>query len=104
MSPTRHQVSMAVELPDVVEEPRCTVVRCGQSSVEVKEHGRVDSGDWAAWSNGHVIGQGGKVGYPRERALEDARRHVREAELSRLFRTALVDHLNLLIKPDPDDD
>jgi hypothetical protein len=86
MSNTPDAITLLIDLPDVVETPYRIQVRCGETTCEVYEHGHRGSGDWAAWkAQGFIIGNGGKVGYTIERALDDARQYVCDEERSRLL-------------------
>jgi hypothetical protein len=85
------KITLQVNMPDVTVDPYRIEVRCGETSVEVYEHGLQGSGDWAAWkANGYIIGNGGKVGYTQEQALNDARLYVHEQERRRLLSEQLV--------------
>lgn len=79
------EITLRIDLPDVIETPYCIEVRCGETICEVIEHGNRGSGNWAAWTSGrHIIGAGGKSGYTLQQALADAHAFVHEQERSRL--------------------
>lgn len=88
---TEH-IELDVTLPDVVEEPRVLIVRCGESTVEVKEHGHVGSGQWAVWTGAHVV-YGGTAMSTIEGCAAAARDRVQADERRRLFHKALRDAL-----------
>jgi len=78
------EITLRIDLPDVVEAAYRIEVRCGETTCDVHEHGHRGSGDWAAWTGQSIINDGGKRGYSLAQALADARAHVREHERSRL--------------------
>lgn len=85
-----NEITLQIELPEVVETAYRIEVRCGETTCDVYEHGTRGSGDWAAWvGNGHIINEGGRRGYTLEQALDDARTLVREQEYSRLAHAEL---------------
>lgn len=97
------EITLHVDLPEVVEVPLRLAVRCGTTECEVSEHGVAGSGDWAArMSRGHVIA-GGTKGFPIEQALEAARAYVRREERARLMRNQLVRALEKREVPDGSD-
>jgi hypothetical protein len=85
-----HEVTVRVDLPEVVETHYRTEVTCGSTSAYVYEHGHRGSGAWAVWTGevGHIV-SGGTNGYPLERALADAHLHVRREERQRLMHEQL---------------
>ncbi|MGH9250335.1 MAG: hypothetical protein ACRD0W_12550 [Acidimicrobiales bacterium] len=84
------EIVLHAKTPNVIETPYRIEVRCGETVCDVYEHGTRGSGDWAAWLAGsHVVGEGGRIGYTLEQALDDARTHVRKLERERLLRAQL---------------
>lgn len=78
------EITLRIDLPYVVETSYRIEVRCGETTCDVYEHGTRGSGDWAAWTGNHIIGLGGRRGYTRAQALDDANAYARQHERSRL--------------------
>lgn len=86
----RHEITLHIDLPEVIETSTRVEVRCGETTAYVYEHGSHGSGAWAVWTSiGGSIVNGGTNGYPVERALRYARAHVRHRERLRLFHEQL---------------
>jgi hypothetical protein len=80
------EITLHVDLPEIVETPVRTAVFCGFTVVFVYEHGHQGCGDWAVWTSvgGSVIA-GGTESYSYERAIAQAHVHARRGERERLL-------------------
>lgn len=92
MTARRVGIHLAVEVPDVDVQPIASAVVCGQTLVEVKEHGARGNGNWGAWW-GSSCAVGGTTGFPYAEALAAAQEMAAETERRRLFHGALRDAL-----------
>jgi hypothetical protein len=80
------EITLHVDLPEVVETPVDTMVSCGPTAAYVYEHGTQGNDAWAVWTyRGGSVVAGGTNGYSRERALTDACAYVRRQERRRLM-------------------
>ena len=94
MTDHANMITLAVEVPEVVEEVQILVVKCGGTEAEVRTHGHQGNGDWKAWTGGHVIGgvDGSKLTYAE--AVGKARAWVQQREYRRLLHEKLNAHLD----------
>lgn len=78
--------NLEITLPDVVEEPKAVIVRCGETTIEVYEYGRAGSGDWVGWTSGHTVTEHCKT---LLEAVQLARHLAAKRERNRLAHQAL---------------
>jgi hypothetical protein len=97
------EISLRVDVPDVVVEPYRFEVRCGETTAYVHEHGVQSSGTWSAWlgaSGGYAIPEHKDMARRTQlEALADAREYVAREERRRVAYAKLVAALKV---PDGD--
>lgn len=88
------QIAVEIDMPEVTETAYRVEVRCGDTSVDVYEHGQRGSGDWVAWLSGGGYTVGGTRSKELMTTLNRAQEYVIAKERARLARKALREALD----------